>query len=139
MNRTEKLLWDRTKSLFPGVISRVENGATPGYPDVHGIYNGSDYWVELKVTKTKFSSNIVNAYFLKLFQESQVVWALKRIKYARYRRLFLLVGFKSYMALYRVEIINGLWIFDIKIGTEIPLLEVDKIYFIERFKEILHE
>jgi len=138
MNRTEKLLWNRVKDILPGVVARVENGATPGYPDVHGIYNGRDYWVELKVVGSKFREHIPNEFLLKLFQESQVVWALKRIKYAEYKRLFLLVGFKDFMAFYNVEITNGLWIYDIKMAVEVPLMELDKVYMIGRFTEVLH-
>ena len=126
MNRTERLLWQRVKGLYPGVAARVENGACPGYPDTHGVFLGRDYWVELKVVRTKVPI-LSNECLLRLLQESQVVWALKRIRYAGYGRLFLLVGFKDYLVLRRVTIVNGLWVFEPVAASPDPATVFDKL------------
>jgi hypothetical protein len=136
MNRTEKLLWHKAKTILPGITARVENLAHSGYPDVHGIFEGQDYWVELKVIQTK-KPVWTNEMLFKLLQETQVVWAIMRIKYAKYRRLFMLVGHKKGMRLFKIVIMNELFTFEYIAEAIQPMKEEDKLIFKLRIQEVL--
>jgi hypothetical protein len=96
MNRTEQRLWIRLKDLFPGVVTRVENVAMPGFPDVHGVYN-RDYWVELKVLDTK-NSNDKDP--LILLRDTQIVWATKRLPFGV--KIFILIGYKKEIRIFKL-------------------------------------
>jgi len=52
MNTLEKDLWRLIKDHLPGEVERIENLVGGGMPDVNGT-DGLDYWVELKVCRTK--------------------------------------------------------------------------------------
>lgn len=52
MTRYEKDLWRLVKDRLPGTVERIENLVGAGVPDVSGTC-GHDYWVELKVCRTK--------------------------------------------------------------------------------------
>ena len=59
---TEKNLWLRVKKNLPNdcYATRIENRIASGVPDVHIIWNGLAFWLELKITKAnkiKLSSN----------------------------------------------------------------------------------
>jgi hypothetical protein len=48
----ESKLWKRLKkSLKDFHLTRFENWAVPGAPDVHGCKDGIPFWIELKVMK----------------------------------------------------------------------------------------
>lgn len=53
MNTDEKRLWQLVKSHLPGTAERIENVVGAGVPDVSAAAAGRDYWVELKVCRTK--------------------------------------------------------------------------------------
>ena len=77
---TEKNLWLRIKKNLPHdcYATRIENRMDGGVPDVHVIWNGLAFWIELKLTKankirlspnqiawnTKYSLNNGLAYIL---------------------------------------------------------------------------
>jgi len=77
---TEKNLWLRVKKNLPHdcYATRIENRMDGGVPDVHVIWNGLAFWIELKLTKankirlspnqiawnTKYSLNNGLAYIL---------------------------------------------------------------------------
>ena len=77
---TEKNLWLRVKKNLPHdcYATRIENRMDGGVPDVHVIWNGLPFWIELKLTKankirlspnqiawnTKYSLNNGLAYIL---------------------------------------------------------------------------
>jgi len=77
---TEKNLWLRVKKNLPHdcYAIRIENRMDGGVPDVHIIWNGLPFWIELKLTKankirlspnqiawnTKYSLNNGLAYIL---------------------------------------------------------------------------
>jgi Holliday junction resolvase len=77
---TEKNLWLRVKKNLPHdcYATRIENRMDGGVPDVHIIWNGLPFWIELKLTKankirlspnqiawnTKYSLNNGLAYIL---------------------------------------------------------------------------
>ena len=59
---TEKNLWLRVKKNLPHdcYATRIENRMGGGVPDVHVIWNGLAFWIELKITKDnkiRLSSN----------------------------------------------------------------------------------
>ena len=72
----ERTFWELIKDHLPGDVSRIENGADEGTPDVSGAY-GRDYWVELKVCFNKRDLAQVPSLLL----ASQVVWHLRRARH----------------------------------------------------------
>lgn len=77
MNKPEQQFWVLLKSHLPGDVSRIENTADVGTPDVTGAYNGKDYWVELKYCDNKNKIKDVD----KLLRSEQYVWHKRRIKH----------------------------------------------------------
>jgi len=75
MNLTEQKFWKLIKPHLPGDVSRVENTADNGMPDISGSC-GIDYWVELKVCDNKGKERSVE----KLLRPEQVVWHNRRVK-----------------------------------------------------------
>lgn len=73
MNIKEKQFWKTIKKHLPGDLSRIENSADEGTPDVSGC-DDLDYWVELKVCNNKILFKDVK----KLLKPSQIVWHLRR-------------------------------------------------------------
>ena len=52
VKKPETKLWLKLKENIPSIQwTRFENWAVPGVPDVHGIEEGIDIFVELKITK----------------------------------------------------------------------------------------
>ena len=52
VKKPESKLWHEVKENLPQVQwTRFENWAVPGVPDVHGIDQGIDIFIELKITK----------------------------------------------------------------------------------------
>ena len=52
VKKPESKLWHKLRDNLPSVQwTRFENWAVPGVPDVHGIDNGIDIFIELKITK----------------------------------------------------------------------------------------
>ena len=76
----ERTFWELIKDHLPGDVSRIENGADEGTPDVSGAY-GRDYWVELKVCFNKRDLAQVPSLLL----ASQVVWHLRRARHGSTR------------------------------------------------------
>jgi len=75
MNLTEQKFWKLIKPHLPGDVSRVENTADNGMPDINGTC-GIDYWIELKVCDNKGKKRPVE----KLLRPDQIVWHTRRIK-----------------------------------------------------------
>ena len=77
---TEKNLWLKVKKNLPHdcYATRIENRMGGGVPDVHVVWNGLAFWIELKITKvnkirlspnqiawnTKYSLNFGLSYIL---------------------------------------------------------------------------
>lgn len=76
MNKPEQKLWQMVKKQLPGEVSRVENIADSGDPDVSGACDG-DYWVELKVSQNLYKFTPVE----KLLRPSQFAWHARRVKH----------------------------------------------------------
>lgn len=74
--KPEQKFWELIKDHLPGDVSRVENNADDGTPDVTGAALGVDYWVELKVCDNL--EKIVDPE--KLLRPSQNVWNYRRVK-----------------------------------------------------------
>jgi hypothetical protein len=107
MNATERKLWKRLKDWLPGTVDRVENVATPGFPDVSGTCERGDYWVELKVVKTKpMSANRV----VDLLEPSQNVWMVRRLKARMPEKLpwnvFVAVGYDKGISLFKAYLLT---------------------------------
>ena len=59
--KPERKLWmtlkEQTKGLPNLFLTRIETGIIlPGIPDVHGIWNGVPFWLELKICSLKRNS-----------------------------------------------------------------------------------
>ena len=67
MATPEQNFWKLIKKHLPGDVSRIENIADNGTPDVSGACGGQDYWIELKIYPNKLS-------------KEQKVWHLRRMK-----------------------------------------------------------
>ena len=63
-------------------MTRVENTASFGMPDVNCCYQGVEFWIEHKIEK----SDTV------LFRPSQVAWLAARMKVQGLNRVFIVVG-----------------------------------------------
>lgn len=79
MTSLEKNLW---AWLYKGVrytkglhITRIENGADTGTPDVEGCYLGNQFWIELKVGELQKNGNVKLRY-----EPKQIPWLKKRWK-----------------------------------------------------------
>lgn len=68
---TEQDLWKRLYTASKGLahVTRIENSATFGVPDVAGTYKGKQFWLEFKIMK---GTHI-------LFQPTQIAWMLQEI------------------------------------------------------------
>jgi len=67
MLKTEKALSHWLQKTYPDVDwTRIENTCSDGMPDLHGCYNGKEFWVELKVNKP-------------VIRSSQYSWWLRRL------------------------------------------------------------
>jgi len=73
MNRQEKDLWRLVKPHLPGEVERIENLVGAGVPDVSGV-DGHDYWIELKVCRTKKFKPP-----LEMCEPLQVQWHARRV------------------------------------------------------------
>lgn len=83
MLKNESALWATLKKHTENYVfwTRIENLATPGIPDLHGVCRGQEAFVELKLAKNTLHIS---------FEPSQLVW------FARYsardgRRAFVVV------------------------------------------------
>ncbi len=76
MRKPEQKFWDLLKNnkVLPGDISRVENTADVGTPDLSCAY-GKDYWVELKAVEDIYAGKRSD-----LLESSQRVWHARRVK-----------------------------------------------------------
>lgn len=63
---TEKEIWNKLRVAWHGKVhmTRIENSASFGTPDVACCYNGVNFWVELKINKSGYI----------YFQPSQIAW-----------------------------------------------------------------
>jgi hypothetical protein len=77
MNKPEQQFWTLVKGHLPGDVSRIENIADVGTPDITGAYNGNDYWIELKVSEN--IRKIISPD--KLCRPAQIVWHTRRGKH----------------------------------------------------------
>ena len=98
MNRTEKNLWKKLKTVLPGAADRMENTAGTGFPDVYGDSGFRSYWVEMKVASTQVASDGTKA--LKLLRPTQVVWLRRHV--SRGATCLLAVGHTRGVVFYKV-------------------------------------
>lgn len=70
--RPETKLWQSISPIIPGYITRIENSAGNGMPDVHVTFNGKDFWIELKIAR---------ACGTVLLRKEQRVWMFHRSRY----------------------------------------------------------
>jgi hypothetical protein len=78
MTKPEQQFWILLKEHLPGDVSRVENTADSGTPDVTGAFLGNDYWIELKVSNNIYK--VVSPE--KLCRPAQIVWHARRGKHS---------------------------------------------------------
>lgn len=78
----ENQFWNLLKKHLPGDVSRIENSADSGTPDVTGAWRkqpfdiGIDFWIELKICSNK--KIIRQAH--ELCNKSQLIWHFRRGK-----------------------------------------------------------
>ena len=67
---TEKDLWYKLRLIWHGKVhmTRIENSASFGTPDIACCYNGINFWIELKINKSGYI----------YFQPSQIAWITKQ-------------------------------------------------------------
>lgn len=94
----EKDFYNRIKHLLPGDISRVENIADDGTPDITAAYCDIDYWVETKVCDNIRDVRPVN----KLLRKSQIVWHMRRVLHGS--RIYTLVEYPKFMVAYKAMV-----------------------------------
>lgn len=94
----EKDFYNRIKKLLPGDVSRVENIADDGTPDVTAAYGGVDYWVETKVCDNIRDVRPVN----KLLRKSQIVWHMRRVLQGSH--IYTLVEYPKFMVAYKAMV-----------------------------------
>jgi hypothetical protein len=89
---TEKDLWKRMYHASKGIahVTRIENSATFGVPDVAGTYKGKSFWLEFK--------NLKGSYII--FQPSQIAWIIQEVN-AGGEVNILVVDHKDMIYLYR--------------------------------------
>lgn len=84
MRKPEQKFWDLLKknNVLPGDISRIENTADVGTPDLTCAFpKRGDYWVELKaVEKDWDQESNINKLVVNLLEQSQIVWHARRVK-----------------------------------------------------------
>jgi len=112
----ETQFWNLLKEHLPGDVSRVENSADSGTPDVTGAYcnqlkkKAIDYWIELKVcnNKRKIKSPV------DLCRDTQLIWHFRRGKLGsliyvmvRYPNFIMVYiwnsGYSMYRPIYKIE------------------------------------
>lgn len=49
--RPEAAFWQQCRDKIPGHVTRVENAAGNGMPDINVVAFGKEYWIELKIAK----------------------------------------------------------------------------------------
>jgi hypothetical protein len=74
MKQLEHELWGLIKDKLIGDVSRIENAADSGTPDVSAAYE-KDYWVELKATESIKEIDVTT-----LLRPAQIVWHKRRAK-----------------------------------------------------------
>jgi hypothetical protein len=94
VNRDEKGLWQLVKPHLPGTAERIENVVGAGIPDVSGAAAGCDYWVELKVCRTKRPKTPDE-----ICEPLQVQWHKRRQKHGS--TVFVLIRTGVLLALWR--------------------------------------
>jgi hypothetical protein len=95
MSGPEVNFWKQIKEYLPGEKERVENMVGEGMPDVSAVWNGKDYWIELKVCANK--TKIVNP--ATLCRELQLVWHTRRGRHGT--KIFIAVKYAFCIIFYR--------------------------------------
>lgn len=98
MTTLERDLWKLIKEHLLGEYERVENLVSAGTPDVSGAFAGRDYWVELKVCRTKKLQDMD-----KLCSALQLRWHHRRA--CEGSRVFVLVRHGNALLLYFVAVV----------------------------------
>lgn len=91
----EKDFYNRIKKFLPGDVSRIENIADEGTPDITCAYDGVDYWVETKVCDNIRDVRSVN----KLLRKSQIVWHMRRCLQGSH--VYTMVEYPKFMVVYK--------------------------------------
>lgn len=108
-----KHVWEPLRNACPQVMwMRVENLVGTGMPDVNGLLNGVEAWLELKHVSSGFKIH---------FQPTQPAWIFKRSLFGG--RVFILVRKKDTLYLYHGKQVREL----VDQGLRVqPLLLLDK-------------
>lgn len=88
MKQYERKFWGLIKDHLLGDISRIENAADSGTPDVSGAYIEKDYWVELKATESLKEVRPET-----LLRSAQLVWHKRRVRQGS--KIFVIVKYES--------------------------------------------
>lgn len=99
MSTPEKKFYDLLSPHLPGDVSRVENYADTGTPDVSGAC-GVDYWVETKVCTNTQKIRPVEDFF-KGRRATQRVWHKRRAAHGTH--IFVMVRYPELIAVYTVS------------------------------------
>ena len=105
MRKPEQKFWDLLKknNVLPGDVSRVENTADTGTPDISAAYHKiGDYWVELKAVELDFCD--CKKSLLDLLEDTQKVWHARRVKQGS--KIYVMVRFND--AIYTFACIDRL-------------------------------
>lgn len=97
MNKPEQQFWTLIKDHLPGDVSRVENTADSGTPDVTAAYNGHDYWVELKVSSNKHK--VAEPEYL--LRPAQYVWHMRRSRHGT--QIFVITKYPNKIVVHTVS------------------------------------
>lgn len=112
----ETQFWNLLKDHLPGDVSRIENLADSGTPDVTGAYynllmkKAIDYWIELKVCSNKKKLRDPTDLCL----DSQLIWHFRRgklgtliyimVRYPTFIMVYIWNGaYSMYRPIYRIE------------------------------------
>lgn len=80
MRKPEQLFYDLIKKYLPGDVSRIENTADAGTPDLTCAAYGRDFWIELKShPEVKYKDDLRQVY--EYIEPSQRVWHARRSKF----------------------------------------------------------
>lgn len=87
----ESTLWTLIRDRLPGHLTRIENLAGIGQPDVNACYDGSEVWIELKMMKGNYL----------YFRTSQISFFSRRCK--ERGRVFVLARKDNDIIVFRAE------------------------------------
>ena len=93
--KPESALWTLIRANLPGHVTRVENVAGIGTPDVNACYQGAETWLELKVAKGNYI----------YLRASQVAFCVRRV--AEKGRIFFVTRYGEDILIFTGEELLG--------------------------------